>query len=84
MNGRIIGGYAFSSKAKDGKPSKDYVRLVIEQPMPEGGHGINVEVKICEPSRLPCTIKDMIGKYYAISTNNNFIADFYELPSPRK
>lgn len=77
MRGKIIGAYGFDSKAKEGKPSRPWVRLFIQQDMPEGGYGVCVENLLVSPERLPTTLKEMVNKTWQISTNNNFASDFY-------
>ena len=77
MQGKVVGIYGFESKAKDGKPSKTWVKIYIQQDMPENGFGVRVENLLVSPDRLPMLQKDMVGKHFVISTNNNFASDFY-------
>lgn len=77
MRGKVVGIYGFTSKAKEGKPSRDWVKIYIECQMPEGGLGQCVENLLVSPDRLPMNQKEMVGKVFQISTNNNFASDFY-------
>ena len=49
MQGKVVGIYGFESKAKDGKPSKTWVKIYIQQDMPENGFGVRVENLLVSP-----------------------------------
>lgn len=73
MQGKVVGIYLFTSK----KNNSEWARVFVQQDMPEGGFGYRVDNIMCTPNRLPMSPKDMVGKSFFISTNNNFASDFF-------
>lgn len=82
MVGKIVGVYIFKSKGKEGKPPKEWAKVMVQQDFPEESvsAGVRVDSVLCSPDRLPeKTLKDMINHKYHISTNNNFASEFYKV-----
>lgn len=49
MKGKVVGCYSFESKAKDGKPSKTWVKIYVQQDMTPDGFGVRVENLLVSP-----------------------------------
>ena len=82
MQGKIVGGYV--KKCDEGKKWGSSATLFIQQDLPSGSsvlesEGFCVRSVVCEGSRLPDKLKNMVGHTYFISTNNNFASDFFKV-----
>lgn len=82
MQGKIVGGYV--KKCSEGKKWDSSATLFVQQELPSGDNiiqsdGYCVRSVVCQSSRLPDSIKNMVGHTYAISTNNHFASEFFKI-----
>lgn len=74
---KILGGYSFQSK----KNNREWVNICVEPAdVPTNLIGQWCETFMCSADRLPEPISKMVGHSYAISTNNNFVSEFFKIP----
>lgn len=71
LKATVLGGYAFTSK----KGTTCYKLTVSDEPE----SSVGTCCKNLMAVKLPCDLKDMVGKIYLIDTNGDFASDFYQL-----
>lgn len=81
MRGKIIGGYYFKSKKSGSDFANIYLECIPNGVDPKSILGCAVEKYMVAADRMPEPLSNMVGCEYQISTQNNFISDFFKIPS---
>lgn len=75
MKCTILGGFSFTSQ----KGNQMFNVTVDNARKSDQILGTVHENYYINPSDMPCSLKDMIGKTYQVDKNSRFLSDFYEV-----